>query len=168
MNILQQQGFGWNDHTVGVLRLLWAEGQSTAEIGRRLGTSRNSVIGKAARLDLPKRPSPIKRASSAAPQSGPRRLPVPTLADMMPLQALAPVMDGLEVATPPAPPRIKPVTRSRHMLLAPASKQCCWPIGEPGTAEFRYCNEPALPRKPYCQDHVRSAYVPRQHASTAA
>ena len=36
--------FDWNDTTIGQLRALWAEGHSTAEIGRRLGTSKNAVV----------------------------------------------------------------------------------------------------------------------------
>jgi len=39
---------------------LWSEGRSGAEIARRLNVSRNSVIGKAHRLELPRRPSPIR------------------------------------------------------------------------------------------------------------
>lgn len=39
---------------------LWAEGLPTSEIGRRLGVTRNSVIGRARRLKLTPRPSPIK------------------------------------------------------------------------------------------------------------
>lgn len=51
----------WTDDAVLRLRSLWDEGHSTAEIGRRLGVSKNAVIGKAHRLDLPGRPSPIGR-----------------------------------------------------------------------------------------------------------
>ncbi|MBN8899967.1 MAG: GcrA cell cycle regulator, partial [Rhodospirillales bacterium] len=49
----------WSDETIARLRDLWAEGHSTAEIGRRLGVSKNAVVGKAHRLDLPARPSPV-------------------------------------------------------------------------------------------------------------
>jgi len=57
-------GFGWTDQVVTRLRSLWAEGHSTAEIGRRLGVSKNAVVGKAHRLDLPARPSPIRPTSA--------------------------------------------------------------------------------------------------------
>jgi GcrA cell cycle regulator len=36
---------------------------------------------------------------------------------------------------------------------------CCWPIGEPGTPSFRFCNDAALPTKPYCAEHAAIAYV---------
>ena len=51
----------WTPELVKQLRLEWDAGHSTAEIGRRLGISKNAVVGKASRLDLPARPSPIIR-----------------------------------------------------------------------------------------------------------
>jgi len=36
---------------------------------------------------------------------------------------------------------------------------CCWPLGEPGTRSFRFCDDPSEPGKPYCSDHVKLAYV---------
>ena len=54
----------WAEETIVRLRTLWDEGLSTAEIGRRLGVSKNAVVGKAHRLDLPARPSPIRRDGS--------------------------------------------------------------------------------------------------------
>ena len=52
----------WTGERVAELRRLWDEGLSTAEIGRRLGVSKNAVVGKAHRLGLPPRQSPIRRA----------------------------------------------------------------------------------------------------------
>src|SRR5436305_8979298 len=57
----------WSDDVISQLRGLWAEGLSTAEIGRRLGVSKNAIVGKAHRLDLPARPSPIRREGAASP-----------------------------------------------------------------------------------------------------
>ena len=36
---------------------------------------------------------------------------------------------------------------------------CCWPDGEPGNADFRFCGEPVVPEKPYCAEHCDRAYV---------
>ncbi|CAG4922536.1 unnamed protein product [Acidocella sp. C78] len=63
----------WTDEIVSRLRQLWDEGLSTAEIGRRLNISKNSVVGKAHRLDLPARPSPIRRDPSGRRPRGRRR-----------------------------------------------------------------------------------------------
>ena len=51
----------WTDDVINRLKALWAEGHSTAEIGRRMGVSKNAVVGKAHRLSLEARPSPIRR-----------------------------------------------------------------------------------------------------------
>jgi GcrA cell cycle regulator len=50
----------WTDELVAELTRLWTEGLSTAEIGRRLGLTKNAVVGKAHRLALAPRPSPLK------------------------------------------------------------------------------------------------------------
>lgn len=55
----------WTSDMKDNLRRLWEEGHTTAEIGRRLNVSKNSIVGKAHRLDLIQRPSPI-RAKLAA------------------------------------------------------------------------------------------------------
>ena len=54
----------WTSKLIEDLVHLWGAGSSTAEIGRRLGISKNAVVGKAHRLGLPQRPSPIKRRSA--------------------------------------------------------------------------------------------------------
>ena len=59
--------FEWTDDTIRELRQLWSEGHSTAEIGRRMGVTKNTVVGKAHRLDLPARPSPIRSGGSPRP-----------------------------------------------------------------------------------------------------
>ena len=53
----------WTDEKVNSLKKLWAKGTSTAEIARRLGLSKNSIIGKVHRLNLDMRPSPLKKKS---------------------------------------------------------------------------------------------------------
>ena len=45
----------WTPERVAALIALWNEGHSTSEIGRRLGITKNAVIGKVHRLGLPKR-----------------------------------------------------------------------------------------------------------------
>jgi hypothetical protein len=46
----------WNDHTIALLREMWADGVGTYEIGQRLGFSKSAVCGKVDRLELPERP----------------------------------------------------------------------------------------------------------------
>ncbi|GEO79939.1 GcrA family cell cycle regulator [Pararhodospirillum oryzae] len=56
----------WNDDNIEQLKRLWAEGLTTGEIGKELGVSKNAVVGKAHRLGLKSRPSPIKRGAKEA------------------------------------------------------------------------------------------------------
>jgi GcrA cell cycle regulator len=52
----------WTEDKVALLRQLWGSGKSASEIAELLGdVSRNAVIGKAHRLGLSGRPSPIKK-----------------------------------------------------------------------------------------------------------
>lgn len=50
----------WTPELIEQLAALWEQGLATAEIGRQLGLSKNAVIGKAHRLALRPRPSPLK------------------------------------------------------------------------------------------------------------
>lgn len=52
----------WTDERIQRLKDLWSQGLSASEIAETLGeVSRNAVIGKAHRLGLSGRPSPIKK-----------------------------------------------------------------------------------------------------------
>jgi GcrA cell cycle regulator len=145
----------WNEETIGKLRALWAEGLSTAEIGRRMGISKNAVVGKAHRLNLASRPSPIRRDGERSARSRqPRRVHGPTL----------PTLPAALTPMPAEPPR--PVERPMPVLRAvclprPGARvtPCCWPIGEPGTRSFRFCDVGAIAGKPYCDEHAALAYV---------
>ena len=136
----------WTEEAIAKLRTLWAEGLSTAEIGRRLNISKNAVVGKAHRLNLPPRPSPIRRTEgqTAARPSGPKRTQGPTL----------PPLSASIGAPMPALRAIMPAAKS-----APRATPCCWPIGEPGTPSFHFCNAAAAAGKPYCEEHAAVAYV---------
>lgn len=98
----------WDEPTVRLLRDLWAQGHSTAEIGRRLKVSKNSVVGKAHRLDLDARPSPIRGVKSDLPsvQSVPRlQVTLPPLPSEQPEPAASVLTPGGRIPTPAAQPR---------------------------------------------------------------
>jgi GcrA cell cycle regulator len=61
------------------------------------------------------------------------------------------------LATPPEPVRVAPVRAVPTRIFRPQS--CCWPLGEPGTRSFRFCDAESLPGKPYCAAHAAVAYV---------
>jgi GcrA cell cycle regulator len=163
----------WSEDTIARLRGLWDEGHSTAEIGRRMGVSKNAIIGKAHRLSLPGRPSPIRPdRPPGAPRrrSAPRRIVGPTLPPLAgpvttlpqpPVSAYphlpARPRDAAEAALP-----AREAVKSRPLGLSRIGGRqltCCWPIGEPGTTSFHFCDAVALPGKPYCDEHAQIAYV---------
>lgn len=51
----------WTDERINTLKTMWEAGQTASQIAEALGgVSRNAVIGKAHRLGLQARPSPVK------------------------------------------------------------------------------------------------------------
>ncbi len=156
---MRNASIDWTEAVLLRLRSLWAEGHSTAEIGRRLGISKNAVVGKAHRLSLPARPSPITRRSCA-------RQPRPVRSQRVTLPAIgAPVAAALVTAHPAANVAVQPVeaipinTPRTPSPRAGRVTECCWPVGQPGQSGFRFCSEPSEPSKPYCAEHCRCAYV---------
>ncbi|MDQ5955521.1 MAG: GcrA cell cycle regulator [Patescibacteria group bacterium] len=176
------------------LRDLCDEGLSTAEIGRRLGISKNAIVGKAHRLDLTARPSPIRRGSAAQHrEQKPRRirpgsetlpaLPSSTAQASTALAVSVPssqkmagtglkaaeVVVRLPAALPtssPAAPAVALPVRVESVAPTATPKRavravttCLWPIGEPGKRGFRFCDDASAPGKPYCDEHVKLAYV---------
>lgn len=253
----------WDEETIRSLRDLWTLGLSTAEIGRRLGVSKNAIVGKAHRLDLEARPSPIRRDAAKPVNERPAaflRMAGPTLpplasavvqsfvsqaltvpafvaptfvppafattgfastamagpvtvqlvtvrpvavqpaaiqpSTVQPV-AVQPVADHpgnaatavvppavtassnaepsnvqplrpapVVAVRPPTPPTVqtppaapRPMMPSTPIQTRRSTPSCCWPIGEPGTKAFRFCDDNSLPGKPYCDEHARLAYV---------
>ncbi len=58
----------WTDERIETLKTMWEAGQTASQIAEALGgVSRNAVIGKAHRLELQARPSPVKPNEPAKP-----------------------------------------------------------------------------------------------------
>jgi GcrA cell cycle regulator len=70
----------WTDERIATLKKMWEGGATASQIAEELGgVSRNAVIGKAHRLGLKSRPSPVKanEKKTAAPAPAAPRKPVP-------------------------------------------------------------------------------------------
>ncbi|WP_193370216.1 GcrA family cell cycle regulator [Pelagibius marinus] len=150
----------WTEERVAELMRLWEAGRSASEIGRLLGVSKNSVVGKAHRMKLKARPSPIKRG--ATPQV--RRSAVAAMPKPTTQAPAAPKQVQERTAAPaPAPRPSRPVARSNGK-----GPSCLWPIGDPGDQDFHFCGEPAVPGKPYCDEHCARAYIVRNRSDSEA
>ncbi|MEG3123451.1 GcrA family cell cycle regulator [Sphingomonas sp. GB1N7] len=100
----------WTDERIDTLRKMWEGGSTASQIAEELGgVSRNAVIGKAHRLGLQSRPSPVKPNEPAAPKA---EKPVAAAAPAAPVEAKAP-------PAPKAAPAPKPVERVAAPVPAP-------------------------------------------------
>src|SRR4028119_2165850 len=107
----------WTDESIYRLRGMWPRGMTASQIAEELGAvSRNAVIGKAHRLGLQSRPSPVKPNEPVAGKAQPEvvdespfeEAPAP---EAKPTPAPEPVAEEVDVveAAPkaqPAQPRI--------------------------------------------------------------
>ncbi|WP_174287220.1 GcrA family cell cycle regulator [Sphingomonas bacterium] len=97
-------GLSWTDERIETLKTMWEGGQTASQIAEALGgVSRNAVIGKAHRLGLQSRPSPVK------PNDPDKGAPTPVaVAHVVP--AAAPAPSHAVPASDPEPPfRVTPV-----------------------------------------------------------
>ncbi|CAM5596939.1 GcrA family cell cycle regulator [Sphingobium scionense] len=93
----------WTDERIDQLKAMWEKGLTASQIAEELGgVSRNAVIGKAHRLGLQSRPSPVK-ANEAPKKAAPVRKPAAPAPEAEAPRAAAPV------AAPPPPARPAPV-----------------------------------------------------------
>ena len=138
----------WDDNNVAKLRDLWDQGLPTAQIGKLLGFTKNAVVGKAHRIGLERRPSPIRR-TAVKPDRKKARSPV------MPKLNFESTKEQEIVSKEPAV--FQPVVK--NIFTAAPKRGCEWPEGHPDEADIRFCGKDRFEDKPYCLDHCAVAYV---------
>ena len=126
----------WNEEMLNKLKSLWDKGLPITKIGLELGVSRNSIAGKAHRLGLPKRNSPISKSSD------PRK------------NNKANIQSDKEL---PLKLLLRDVEWSRN--------RCCWPLGDPKLPGFSFCGTSIIPGRPYCEEHSKLAYTSTRDSS---
>jgi len=177
----------WTDERIEELTRLWQAGMSASEIGKQLGVSKNAVVGKAHRLKLPSRPSPIKQSDKGAAQK-----PASTAETATSASASASTSTAAAASTPArsapsqqssaeaARPRRKPaVQKARNGTTARLNGTsiraqvearggggtgCLWPIGDPNDPDFHFCGAAPAPGKPYCAEHAARAYITKSRS----
>lgn len=133
----------WTPEAIATLERGWLAGKTTAAIGLELRCSKNAVVGKAHRLKLPGRESPIPR-----PGHAPKRPVRPEESRT----AVAAIIPAVVVAEPVKPPVRASVGRDEG----------CRFIAGP-TRNAIYCNEP-VERGAYCAEHAALCFVRREAA----
>src|ERR671912_31033 len=173
----------WTEERIERLKKMWADGATASQIADELGgVSRNAVIGKAHRLGLEQRPSPVKaveekdKSKAAKPARGPATTASspsgqpPRHGPGMQYRSIGPggfIRQGpgdQQAPIPPAPPRRlvpakpSPEVADKTSLLDLNDRICKWPLGHPGEPDFHFCGNPSNPGFPYCVQHCGVAY----------
>lgn len=153
------KNFDWPDETVERLKKLWEEGLSASIIASRLGcgVTRNAVIGKAYRLELPGRATTSKMQGKRSAKRRPQGPPHPTAKPETPLQKL--IREGS-----PLPPRMETDVASVSFADFERHRHCAWIPGDPAE-DFKldkpmYCGLKPVLGLPYCHAHSIRAHSP--------
>ena len=139
----------WDNQNVARLKELWDHGLPTAQIGKLLGFTKNAVVGKAHRIGLERRPSPIRRTAVKPDRKKARSPIIPKL--------------NFENNENQKQENLNLNNNYKQLIKNPfVSKQkrgCEWPVGHPDEQGFHFCNKERFYDKPYCLQHCDIAYV---------
>jgi GcrA cell cycle regulator len=167
----------WDNGILKKLKALVGRGLTTAEIGKRLGISKNAVVGKLHRLGWT---SKTGDASGAKKSGGPRK----STSEKVPAKKITtktPKTTSKKKATKTGTKVVAKKTSGekpkkngergikessvhqrmvQHALEMANLKpnQCRWPIGDPDSEGFHFCGQPVFIGKPYCYEHCKQAY----------
>ena len=156
----------WDSSTLKKLKTLVSRGLSTAEIGKKIGVSKNAVVGKLNRLGWNSKAGgvtsdePVKKAKDK--EISKKKL----------TQKKASVKEKskLKKTESPVLPKIKPIKRTKEVsasqriiktaleMASLKNDQCRWPIGDTDSDDFHFCGKKVFPGKPYCYEHCKCAY----------
>ncbi|MAW90949.1 MAG: GcrA cell cycle regulator [Altererythrobacter sp.] len=102
----------WTDERIATLKKMWEGGSTASQIADELGgVSRNAVIGKAHRLGLKSRPSPVKAAEKKKTAPKPKPAAKPAVKKAAPRPAAPPAPTPAPAAAP-AQPTAQPAPRA--------------------------------------------------------
>ena len=134
------------------------ESLSYAAIGRLMSRSKNSVVAALARMGEANRGNPV-------PPPNPNAV-VLTAAERERREAGL-SFEGLAAFHPIARAVLGVRGVAERPPLVSPSATCCWPMGEPRTAGFRFCEAVSVAGRSYCAEHCGKAYVVRKERSAA-
>ncbi len=178
---------GWDSVMLKKLKALTGKGLSTSEIGKRLGMSKNAVVGKLNRLGWNSKAGGVTNTSGAKTQkkTTSKKTVVATTGKVQKkpgiISAIKSAKKAVGKKTTDTKKRggacadKKSVTSSNRTLnknLAMHQRiiqhslemanlkpnQCRWPIGDPDSENFHFCGEQVFVGKPYCYEHCKQAY----------
>lgn len=159
----------WTNKKEDQLRALWADGISASKCAIALGNglTRNAVIGKVYRMQLPARktvtPKPRKREWSDKSRAAMSlKMTVRNLSRKRPVETEEVISDRVVLIAPEAfkPAEVAPVDAWAALpgtapigLLALSQDTCRWPIGD--ELPFTFCGCSVAAGSVYCAEHRR-------------
>ena len=128
---------------------MWDQGLPTAQIGKLIGFTKNAVVGKAHRIGLERRPSPIRRTAVKPDRKKARSPVIPKLNFENKFTEQKDIETNRKIFHP----------ADKNLFYNNIKRGCEWPEGHPDEFEFRFCGKERFEDKPYCLDHCAIAYV---------
>ena len=166
---------GWDNATLKKLKALTGKGLSTSEIGKRLGMSKNAIVGKLNRLGWNAKAGGAtagaeKKAEVKKPDDKPVVAKKTTEKKSEPAKKTS--VKATVTKTTPKVAEAKTDAKTTAKNLAMHQRiiqhslemanlkpnQCRWPIGDPDSEHFHFCGETVFIGKPYCYEHCKQAY----------
>lgn len=174
---------GWDNATLKKLKALTGKGLSTSEIGKRLGMSKNAVVGKLNRLGWNSKAGGVAAAKNTADAKTTKKTEakketvktqkkpgaVKKIAEKKSVgvkNSTAKVASGKKKSEPKESTKTLNKNLAMHQRIIQHSlemanlkpNQCRWPIGDPDSENFHFCGEQVFVGKPYCYEHCKQAY----------
>jgi len=152
----------WTPAKIEILETEWKAGASVRAIADRLACSRNTIIGKARRLELPmhadsrfhpdrQKQRKEKKPDARKPRNGPPRIRRVNRAAPAPAPPSEPPL-------PPSPPPTEASAALRIAFLALAPWHCRYPVSD--DAPFVFCGHARHGKSSFCAFHHALCYVP--------
>ena len=133
----------WTEARKARLTELWGDGVSAGLIAKHMGLTKNAIVGKAHRMELPGRPSPINRSG----KSTLRRAPV------------LPERQGHRNSKTGLP---KGMTKMFRVGSGARFRACQWIAGSPSADDACKCGAETGASRLYCSAHEARARRPVQ------
>lgn len=151
----------WTDQMVEDLIKMWGEGLTTGEIGKRLGVSKNSIVGKVHRLGLSGRPSPIKKkdGEEGIIVKEPEPKAKPEKNNHKAEKALPQKTEEKCEVKNCCNEHLKRSFNHKTSLTDLDNHTCRWPLGDPKDENFHFCGKKVKIGQTYCDEHSAVAYV---------
>ncbi len=145
----------WPGDRIVQLRALWDAGYSTLRIGLIMGISKSAVIGKAHRLRLAPRPSPIKPRDGRAPRKE-RTVPNGHARGTHSLPIGAGFLADMALSELPLMPACEPEPRPQTPV--DTFRTCQWIEADP-RVDATMCGQPAQIGSSYCPAHHERCWI---------